>query len=164
MRSFAFIIIALLAIAAPATASGLDALADGLHTWQVEGTSDVQGCCYGWRSGKVAKGGCRIDRNSVSVASNGDCAAGPGAAQVYVRMSEGAPVSVWVFSSACPVTAEGTIQDHGTVRASDSVDWFRSVIESRDVEQDVREKALFALVQTESDAAFRYLDRLLTER
>ena len=164
MRFSVIVIIALLAVAFPATAKGPGTLDDGLHTWQVEGTTDVQSCCYGWRHGKVAKGGCQIDRSSVSVSINGDCAAGPGAAQVYVRVSGGVPVGVWVFSSACPVTAEDEILDHGIVSAGDSVDWFRSVIEGRDVEQDVREKALFALVQTESDAAFRYLDRLLTER
>ena len=79
-------------------------------------------------------------------------------------MSAGRPTDVWVLSSACPVTAASAIEDHGQVSAIDSVEWFRSIIESRRVDRDVREQALFALVQTESDVAFSYLDRLLTDR
>ena len=69
-----------------------------------------------------------------------------------------------MLSSNCSVTAESAIEDHGLVSAAESVAWFRSVIENRRADRDVREQTLFALVQTESDAAFRYLDRLLTDR
>lgn len=165
MRRYAmlWIMLAALAAAAPAAAD-LGELSEGLHTWQIESTADVHACCYSSRRGNEAHTGCRIDARSLSFASRGDCAAGPGAAQVYVRMSAGKPADVWVLSSACPVTAASAIEDHGQVSAIDSVEWFRSIIESRRVDRDVREQALFALVQTESDVAFSYLDRLLTDR
>jgi len=152
----------MLAAAAPALAADeLEQLSDGYHTWAVEGTSDVRSCCFSWRNSKASGSGCKLDGSSVSVATSGDCASGPGGAQVYVRVVNGATADVWVFSTNCPVASEDEIQDHGVVSADRSVDWFRSQIESRKVNQDVREEALFALVQTESDAAFRYLDGLL---
>ena len=45
-----------------------------------------------------------------------------------------------------------------------SLAWFRGVIENPRQDMDVREDALFGLVQSKSDAAFEYLDALLAER
>lgn len=157
------LMLAALAAVSPAAAE-LGELSEGLHTWQIESTADVHACCYSSRRGKEAHGGCRIDARSLSFTSRGDCAAGPGAAQVYVRIAAGKPAGIWVLSSACPVTAASAIEDHGQVSAIDSVEWFRSVIENGRADRDVREQALFALVQTESDVAFSYLDRVLTDR
>ena len=160
----ALIALAALAAAVPAAAQEIGPFTDGLHTWTIEDTADVYSCCFSHRHGGAAKGGCNIDGRWLSVTVDGDCAAGPGAAQVYVRVAEGKPARVWVLSSNCSVTAESAIEDHGLVSAAESVEWFRSVIENRRADRDVREQTLFALVQTESDAAFRYLDRLLTDR
>ena len=44
------------------------------------------------------------------------------------------------------------------------MDWFRDIIEDRGMANDVREEALFALVISSSDAAYAYLDRLLSSR
>lgn len=139
-------------------------LPDGLHTWQIEGTSGVHSCCYATRGGKVASSGCRLDGRRSSIVSDGDCAAGPGAAQVYVRIANGAPEKIWLFSSGCAISSEEPIDDRGVISEIESVDWLRGVVEDRRVTRTVREQALFALVQTESDAAFSYLDRLLTDR
>ena len=151
-------------LAAPVAAEVPARLTDGLHTWQIDGTGNVNSCCYTMRAGKLTSSGCRLDGRRMSISTDGDCAAGPGAAQVYVRIENGEPESIWLFSSACPVSADDEIVDHGLASPAASLAWFRSVIESRDVDKDVREEALFALVQTESDAAFEYLDTLLTGR
>jgi hypothetical protein len=42
--------------------------------------------------------------------------------------------------------------------------WFRGIIEDRANANDVREEALFALVISSSDAAYAYLDELLSSR
>lgn len=151
-------------LSADTLAAEPEILADGLHTWRVGNTRHVHSCCLSFRGGKVAGNACRLDGSTMSIATDGDCAAGPGAAQVYVRIADGAPVHIWLLSSSCPVSANVSIEDHDVLSDEDSVAWFRSVIENRRVDQGVREEALFALVQTESDEAFSYLDRLLTGR
>ena len=156
------LMLALFAFAGTATADRLGKLPNGLHTWTIDGTSDVRSCCFTWHSGDVSRGGCALDGRSMSISTRGDCAAGPGAAQVYVRVAAGRPTDVWLLSSNCPVDTAESLTDHGLVSADDSMVWFRGLIEDRGVDKDVREEAMFALVLSESDAAFRYLDRLLT--
>ena len=162
LRVAAFV--ALCALAGATAADDIDRLADGWHTWQVDATDGVQSCCYRWRSGQTSQGACRLDGGSMSVSIGGDCRAGAGAAQVYVRVVGGDVHGIRVLSSSCPVESRDPVADHGIVSAAANLAWFRSVIENRRIDQDVREDALFALVQTESDAAFAYLDRLLADR
>ncbi len=92
------------------------------------------------------------------------CSAPIGLVQVYVRMRDGKPVDIRVLSSECPVSAATEITDHGLVSAEENMAWFSSVIEDPGQDMDVREDALFGLVQSESDAAFEYLNALLAER
>ena len=89
---------------------------------------------------------------------------GPGVVQIYARMKNGVPVNIRVLSSECPVTAEGTITDHGLVSVAENIYWFRRVIENPRLDMDVREEALFGLAQSESDAVFEYFDALLARR
>ncbi len=84
--------------------------------------------------------------------------------QIYARFKNGKPVDIRALSSNCPVSAKTEITDHGLISIDENVAWFRNVIENRQLDMDVREEALFALVQSESDAAFNYLDTLLAER
>lgn len=157
------IALALIAAAGMAAAEPIGILQDGLHTWTIDGTRDVESCCFTWRRGPVAREGCSLDGRSGSIRDRGGCEGGPGEAQVYVRVANGEPVEIWLFSSNCPVETTNSIADHGVVSADDNVAWFRQLIENRRADKDVREDALFALVRSETDAGFRYLDRLLSD-
>ena len=79
-------------------------------------------------------------------------------------LDDGAPKDIRVLSSNCPVSTESELVDHGMMSAGENLDWFRSVIENENLSDDAREEALFGLVQSGSDAAFDYLDRLLSHR
>ena len=138
--------------------------ADGWHTWQVDepGVSSEM-CCFSWNRGTKSRKGCNLDGDSIAFSDSGDCAVAPGTIQVYVRLSNGKPKDIRVLSSNCPVSTESDVADHGLVSSIESLGWFRSIIEDQRLDMDVREEALFGLVQSESDAAFEYLDRLLTQ-
>jgi len=147
-----------------ATAEILPPQADGWHTWQVDepGVSSEM-CCFTWNRGNKSRKGCNLDANSIAFSDSGDCAVAPGTIQIYVRLDDGVPKDIRVLSSNCPVSTESEVANHGLVSAGESLDWFRSIIEDKQLDMDVREEALFGLVQSESDAAFDYLDRLLTK-
>jgi hypothetical protein len=138
-------------------------MSDGWHTWQVDesGVSSEM-CCFTWRNGNTSRDGCHLDNRSISFTSGGDCAAAPGTVQVYVKFENSGPKDIRVLSSNCPVSSESEILSHGLVSANENLDWFRDVIESDDNSQDLREEALFGLVQSGGDAAYVYLDRLLS--
>jgi hypothetical protein len=120
-------------------------------------------CCFTWHRGDKSRQGCNLDGSSIAFSDSGDCAVAPGTIQVYVRLNNGKPEDIRVLSSNCPVSTESEVADHGIVSVDESLAWFRSIIEDRRLDMDVREEALFGLVQSESDAAFDYLDRLLTQ-
>ena len=69
-----------------------------------------------------------------------------------------------MLSSNCPVSTESEVTDHGIVATATNLNWFRSIIEDRSQSSDAREEALFGLVQSQSDAAYDYLDSLLSQR
>ncbi len=141
--------------------------ADGWHTWQVDepGVS-ADMCCFSWQQGKKSRGACNLDGRSMSFSNDGDCSDSqtPGSIQVYVNFDGGRPKGIHILSSNCDVSTESKITDHGVVSSSENLSWFRSVIEDKAQRQDVREEALFALVLSQSDAAYDYLDGLLTQR
>jgi hypothetical protein len=89
---------------------------------------------------------------------------GAGHVQIYALIKNRRPAKIRVLSSECPVSTETKLTDHGVASAEDTVEWFRGVIEDAGTNQDIREEALFGLVQSESDAAFEYIDRLLSRR
>jgi len=142
----------------------LPAGADGWHTWQVdEPSASTEMCCISWKHGGQSRGGCNLDGNNISFSDSGDCAAAPGTIQVYVQLQNGTPRTIRVLSSNCPVTTQATVADHGLISVAENMDWFRSTIENRGLAQDVREEALLALVISGSNAAYVYLDGLLTK-
>ena len=137
--------------------------ADGWHTWQVD-EPDVSSemCCFTWKRGDDSRKGCNLDGRSIAFSDSGDCAVAPGTIQIYVRLDDGKPKDIRVLSSNCPVSTESEVADHGLISAGESLAWFRSIIEDQRLDIDIREEALFGLVQSESDAAFDYIDSLLT--
>jgi hypothetical protein len=148
-----------------ATADILPAKANGWHTWQVDepGTS-TEMCCFAWKKGEQSNEGCNLDGHNISFSDNENCSAASGTTQIYVRMDGGTVKDIRILSSNCPVTTESAVSDHGLVSTDDNIRWFRHIIEDSNLANDVREEALFALVLSESDAAYAYLDGLLTSR
>ena len=149
----------------PSSAEILPANANDWHTWQVDEVGSVaRMCCFSWTRGAPRQAGCDLDGRNFGFTNDGHCASESGVVQVYARMENGVPVDIRVLSSECPVSAEGTITDHGLVSVAENIYWFRHVIENPRLDMDVREEALFGLVQSESDAVFDYFDALLAER
>lgn len=148
------------------SAEDLSADRDGWHTWQVdEPGASTEMCCFTWKRGSKGRGaGCNLDGNNISFSDGADCGAVAGTMQIYVRLDSGIPKDIRVLSSNCPVSTQTPVTDHGLQSVTDNIDWFRSIIEDQKLDHDVREEALFALVLSGSDAAFVYLDNLLTKR
>lgn len=143
----------------------LPAGTDGWHTWQVdEPSASTKMCCITWKHGDRSRGGCDLDGSTISFSDGGNCAAAPGTIQIYVRLQNGSPKDIRVLSSNCPVTTQATVTDHGLISAVENMSWFRGIIEDRSIANDVREEALFALVVSSSDAAYAYLDKLLSSK
>ena len=148
-----------------ATAEVLSTDVDGWHTWQVdEPGASSEMCCFTWDRGNKSRKGCNLDAHSIAFSDSGDCAVAPGTIQIYVRLDNGEPKDIRVLSSNCPASTESEVRDHGLVSTDESLDWFRNIIEDQRLDMDIREEALFGLVQSESDAAFNYIDSLLTRR
>lgn len=168
MRAARVAAIALLAIivwskSTAADLTGVDT--DGWHTWQVDAPEPVaEMCCVTWHKGSRSQKGCNLDGGRVSYGSFGDCSAEAGYVQFYALIRNGKAAKIRVLSSECPVSTETEITDHGVLSSTENLAWFRGVIEDRRLNHDVREEALFGLVQSGSDAAFEYIDRLLTQR
>ena len=163
--AFLILFVSTLASSEPSAAAVPAADADGWHSWQVdEANASTEMCCFTRQRGDKSRGGCNLDGRNISFSNHGDCSAAPGTLQVYVLMDAGRPKDIRVLSSNCPVSADADITDHGLVSSDDNIAWFRTIIEDRNLGHDVREEALFALVLSESDAAYAYLDRLLTSQ
>lgn len=138
---------------------------DGWHTWQISASSaSTMMCCFSWRKGEPSNAGCNLDGRGLSFSNNGDCAAADGGVRIYARLTDGELSGIHALSSNCAVTTATPIEDHGQVSVADNINWFRAVIENRRQDKKVREQALFALVQTNSDAAYQYIDKLLSKR
>lgn len=165
-RVVALALLATLAICCETAAADLDiASVEGWHTWQTHETAAASElCCFTWRRGVQSQKGCNLDGGRNSYGNMGDCAAEPGRIQFYTLIKDGKPSKILAISSNCPVTSSARVKDHGIVTAADNIAWFRSVIEDKSLGQVIKEQALFGLVQSESDAAFDYIDSLLSQR
>jgi hypothetical protein len=169
MRTAGLVTIALLAAALvygeSTAAELLTADVDGWHTWRTDEPGTVTGmCCFTRDPGAQSQTGCNLDGSRVSYGNGGNCSAEPGHAQIYALMKNGNLTRIRVLSSECPVSTETQLTDHGVISNDKNIEWFSSVIENEQISQDIREEALFGLVQSESDAAFEYIDRLLSRR
>ena len=168
--------------------------ADGWYSWEVAaGSAGRSSCCYHWRSGSARVQGCALDGGDGGF-SIGDCDLDSEALRVYVEVRGGSIDQIRALSADCPVTTRSEIRDLGQVDVSTSVGWLRDhlddrtddssevlaaiamhagdaatdaligIVEDRRSTRDYREEALFWLVQSESDSAFRYLDDILSAR
>lgn len=137
---------------------------------------------------------CDLDGRGGGYSIGGDCDLDAADVRVYVRMQDGRPDRVRALNADCPVTTATEVTDLGRVDADPSVRWLAGrltndrqadaeflaaipmhagsapydtltgLLEDRSRPMEIREQALFWLVQSESDEAFAYVDRLLGSR
>ena len=83
----------------------------------------------------------------------------------YVLLEDGKPARIQSMNWHCYRRDDRQdALDHGAVAARESFEWFRGVVEDSDVDRDVRDAALFGLVESGDDEAFSYIDRILSRR
>jgi hypothetical protein len=158
------------------------------------GAAGAQSCCYHIGNGGVRTEGCRLGSGSAGITINGDCVTTSDTLRVYVRADGGDVVEIRALSAACPVVASGPVTETGTVDTAESIAWLlpyanndsdiaeeavtaialhedgsafaalKPLIEDRGRVMDIRRHALFWLAHSGSEAAFEYLDRLLSAR
>jgi len=85
-------------------------------------------------------------------------------AMIVVRLKEGLPVEMRVSGMYCGPEPRAEVVDLGTISADENFAWFRRIAELDDADNEVRGTALFGLAQSESDAAFDYLEGILVAR
>jgi len=135
--------------------------------------------------------GCRLGHGEHDLAATGNCEVGSDSMQVFVEVKNGRVRDIRALSSGCPVSIAGDVRAVDDVSTADSIAWLIAqvdgsprvaedaimalsfhtepaavealvgLVEDTARRHDAREQALFWLVQTESDEAFAYLDRLL---
>lgn len=138
---------------------------DGWYKWSVEGRVDMgSSCCYQLRGDSVTRKTCNLDAEHGTIISDSDCNGQSGKLTFYVRSEGGEPALVRAFDANCPVSTEESVTDLGSVTLAESDSMLLEIVQARDLDMDVREEALFWLVQAGSDATFDYLDRLLSNR
>jgi hypothetical protein len=145
MRTVKVVSLALLAIAflgtpSPANASTFDQ-ADGWYKWRVESPVGMGSSCCGHLSGGLS-----------------------GELTIFVHSENGSPVRIRAFGSNCAKAPEETATDLGSMSLERSDALLLEIVQTSDVDMDVREEALFWLVHTGSDATFDYVDQLLSRR
>lgn len=152
---------------------------DGWYRWQIE--SPEGGHMYCWQ-------------RDFSYTSKCDAQSNPGALYIYARKRKGDIVELRIRSEQCSVEGEDEFRDLGVVANVDSIGWLKalaeantrasedatgaiaahasiealpvliSLVENKRLDQDVREQALFWVVQSSDDEAYVYLDKLLVGR
>jgi hypothetical protein len=149
-------------------------------------------CCVEWSSGRATPKVCDLDGKRFGVNHDSDGYSETGEMQLYAKMNGGELETLRALSARCEVRAMSEIRDLGVVDTNDSLDWLGKQIDSRPKDADdvmmaiivhdgerpvqmlfdiveskrrdfeLREHALFWLVQSDSALAYDYLDRLLT--
>lgn len=85
-------------------------------------------------------------------------------AQFYVLVENGRPVRIHSLNWNRQKPTREAIEDHGRVSAVESYAWFRGVVEDAAVDEQIRDAALFGLVESDSDDALEYIDQILSQR
>ena len=155
------------------------------------GRSGQDACCYRFTDGAVKLTGCRLGDGMDEFTPAGECDVTSDSMQVFVRVHGGLVREIRPLSSNCPVKTQSEVHTLEHVSASQSIAWLRKqaqdspevadeaimtlsfhaeaialpelfdIVEDRSARSQVREQALFWLVQTDSDEAYAYLDKLL---
>ncbi len=165
---------------------------DGWHTWRTAAAEQsAELCCFSWTGSGARRRTCDLDRSSGNYGAVEGYSNYSGEVQVYALMRSGKPEKITVLSPQCRVSTDTEIRDHGLQDQDVSVNWLRKHIGSRtrlssdalaaisvhggdyslevlvavvesNNDDDLREEAIFWLVTSGSDAAFEYIDNLLT--
>lgn len=165
--------------------------ADGWHTWRVSATEiGADRCCFEWYSGEARRTACDLDSRHVSFGSSDNVIDESAMIQVYALVQDGDVSKIRALSSQCPVTTKTDVADMGFVESDDSIRWLENFVAPRtkmsthalaaisvhgganslnmlvdvaqhDTSLENRKDAVFWLVQTESEQAFAYIERLL---
>lgn len=165
--------------------------ADGWHTWRVSTTEvGADQCCFEWYSGEARRTACDLDSRHVSFGSSDSVVDESAMIQIYALVQDGDVSKIRALSSQCPVTTKGDVIDMGVVESDDSIRWLERFVAPRtkmsthalaaisvhggtnslnmlvdvaqhDASLENRKDAIFWLVQTESEQAFAYIERLL---
>lgn len=166
---------------------------DGWYRWETAaGSQGATACCYQWRHGSIGRAGCRLG-GSGGLSLDVDCEVTSDRLQVFAEVRNGRVRDIRALSSACPVETSEPARDLGAVDTATSIGWLHglmddravredavlaismhenaaamrsltALIENRHVDMELREQALFWLVQLPDDAVYRYFDRLLGAR
>lgn len=170
-----------------------DLNANGWHTWRVTAKANASDwCCFSWNSGRSTRKSCDLDGRNISYSSSDEDDFVVDEMQIYAYTQAGKVTKIRALSARCPVNTKTEITDLGTVEADDSVDWLEQFVDPRsklsthvmaaisthngdhptDVLMDIvrnssnlksRKDAIFWLVQSKSDQAYQYIERLLSE-
>ena len=191
LAAFALMVVAFLGNESIASGQ-LNLIGDGWHTWRapaVEQAADL--CCFRWTGAVARKRTCDLDRSRGNYDAIDGYSNYSGEVQIYALMQSGIPIKVTVLSPQCSVSTDTKINDHGLLDQDVSISWLRPYIKPRSrISSDVLHaisahggdrslkvvvavvesnndgsllsEAIFWLVQSDSDAAFEYIGRLLT--
>ena len=183
-----FVALCAACIAAESAGSPLDRVhADGWYGWRVEAVVGSQCRCCSARHG----GACDLDSDGGGMIVSNDGPEASGTLRIYAKMQSGRPVRLRVYGPGCRVTTGSPVTDLGVVDADSSITWLSRFIEPRNAvssqlieavqahanersvavltgivtnghDTENRKEALFWLAQSDSQPAFDFLDRLLT--
>ena len=150
-------------------------------------------CCFQWNRGIASTGECDLDGRQINYGSSRDNPTGPGEMQIYALVDDGSVVQIRTMSPSCPVKTRIPVFDLGAIDGQQSINWLEreiapksrmsshalaaisvhernvaidtlvKVIENRGASNDNRKQALFWLANTDSNEAFAYLDRVLSQ-
>lgn len=138
--------------------------ADGWYKWQVEGGMTMgRSCCFRLEGSATKRTICDLDAGHGIVVNDSPCEGSAGTTAFYLRKQDGVPTSIRIFDSSCEVSANEAITNMGRLTRDDSVDMLVEIVNTRALSMDVREEALFWLAQSNTDSAFAYFDKLLSE-
>jgi hypothetical protein len=170
-----------------------ESLQEGWNTWRVISNDAYRkSCCYLWNMGKRTAKICDVDAAVTAISTTRDAASEGVEIQVYVRIESGRASRILMLSPQCPAQALSPINDLGLIAAESSIVWLQTYVLSRgDVAEQalgaiaghsggvgelivvaedqrlpmvMRERALFWMVQSNSDDAFDYVAMLLSRR
>jgi hypothetical protein len=187
-RILAVIMFTALTATVSGAAETLDPDTDGWHSWSVPAPPGaVERCCHGWSEQR----GCDLESSRGGLSSCGNLRDDSGYTRIYLLVESGQPERIAALSPLCEIRTATAITDHGRVDPDTSVDWLRrlaaadsgigsealaalslhggdyalhalvDIVESG-ADDELREEALFWLIQSGSDAGFAWVDRLLS--
>ncbi len=158
------------------------------------GIHGKRACCSDVRRKPVGAELCRLGPGAGGLMTDEDCLPTSDSLRVYILVVDGDVTDIHALSSACPVTTSTPVQSLGARDSEESIAWLdryardgskladeavtsialheetraftalAAMVEDQGRGMDIREQALFWIAQSENEAAFDYLDRLLSAR